>query len=120
MTESPYDKIGGFSMLRKVVLDLYDRVLDDPDLSPFFAEVEMAALVDHQTKFLSSLLGGPASYTDQQLHNIHASMAIESDHFDSIVEILGETLEDHGVEQQVIDQVRSGLLARKAYLVRDE
>ncbi len=120
MTESLYDKLGGFSMLRKVVLDFYNRVLDDPDLSPFFAEVKMAALVDHQTKFLASLLGGPASYTDQELHNIHASMAIGSRHFDSIVEILGETLEGHGVEQQHIDQVRSALLVRKAYLVRDE
>ena len=120
MTESLYDKLGGFSMLQKVVLDFYDRVLDDPDLSPFFAEVEMAALVDHQTKFLASLLGGPASYTDQQLHDIHASMAIGSDHFYSIVEILGDTLEGHGVDQHDIDQVRSALLVRKAYLVCDE
>ncbi len=120
MAESVYDKLGGFSMLRKVVLDFYNRVLDDPDLSPFFAEVKMAALVDHQTKFLASLLGGPASYTDQELHDIHTSMAIGSHHFDSIVEILGEILEAHGVEQQDIDQVRSGLLARKVYVVRDE
>ena len=54
MTESLYDKLGGFSMLRKVVLDFYNRVLDDPDLSPFFAEVKMAALVDHQ-RFLSRI-----------------------------------------------------------------
>ncbi len=47
-------------------------------------------------------------------------MAIGSDHFDSIVEIVGETFEDHGVEQQAIDQILSGLRARKAYLVRDE
>ena len=47
-------------------------------------------------------------------------MAIGSHNFDSIVDILGETLEGHGVEQKDIDQVRSALLVRKAYLVRDE
>ncbi len=120
MAESLYNRIGGFSMLRKVVSDFYARVLDDPDLSLFFADVEMAALVDHQTKFLASLVGGPASYTDHQLHNIHAPMAIRSHHLDSMLEILGETLADHGVKQQDIDLVRTDLLARKASLVRDE
>jgi adenylate cyclase len=55
----------------------------------------MARIVDHQTKFVSSLLGGPAHYTDEQIHRMHRHLDIGGRHFDRLKEILAETLEDH-------------------------
>jgi truncated hemoglobin YjbI len=34
MTISLYDQLGGFSKVRKVVSDFYDRVLEEEDLAP--------------------------------------------------------------------------------------
>lgn len=62
-----YEKYGGFSQVSKIVLAFYDTLLDDDDIGPFFDDVDMARMVDHQTKFIASLLGGPAAYTDNQL-----------------------------------------------------
>jgi hemoglobin len=71
MTAGLYEQLGGFSVVRKLVSDFYDRVLDETDLEPFFDNTDMATLVDHQTKFWAMLLGGPASYTEDQMRHIH-------------------------------------------------
>ena len=49
VTASLYDRLGGFKTVRKIISDFYDRVLDEDDLSPHFAETDMASLIDHQT-----------------------------------------------------------------------
>jgi hemoglobin len=51
MSNTLYDQLGGFSVVRKLVSDFYDRVLEEDDLAPFFKDTDMAHLIDHQTKF---------------------------------------------------------------------
>jgi len=109
VSKSLYDELGGFSAVRKLVSDFYDRVLEEDDLAPFFKDTDMANLIDHQTKFWTTLLGGPASYTDEQLKNIHAKMGIEDQHFDLILDLAVETLEDHDVDSQHIDNIAEQL-----------
>ena len=109
MSKSLYDELGGFSAVRKLVSDFYDRVLEEDDLAPFFKDTDMANLIDHQTKFWTTLLGGPASYTAEQLGKIHAKMGIEDQHFDLILDLAVETLEDHDVDSQHIDNIAEQL-----------
>jgi len=117
MSESLYDRLGGFKFVHKIISDFYDRVLEDDDLSPFFENTDMAHLVDHQTKFFAMLLGGPASYTDDQLRNIHVHMGIKDHHFNLVVELLRDTLEDHDLEQEHIDTIVAALEARRSSIV---
>jgi hemoglobin len=119
MSQSLYEQLGGFSFVRKLVLDFYDRVLDEDDLIPFFQNTDMARLVDHQTKFWSTLLGGPASYDRDQLDVLHSSMGVEDQHFDLVLELAVETLEDHEVGSEHIESLtkafesyRSAIVAR--------
>ena len=117
MGRSLFDKYGGFSSISRVVLDLYDRLLDDDDVGPFFDEVEMAGIVDHQTKFVSSLLGGPASYSDDQIRRLHDHLTIDDAQFDRLQTILAATLADHGFEPDDIVQVVAQFEARRALVV---
>jgi hemoglobin len=114
MEQTLFQKYGGFSSISKIVLSLYDRLLDDDDVGPFFDEVEMNRIVDHQTKFVSSLLGGPASYTDDQIQKMHSHLTILDDHFDTLKDILKETLLDHGVEEQDVATVLDAFEQRRA------
>ena len=51
MTEQTlYEKYGGFSNVSKIVFAFYDTLLDDDDIGPFFDDIDMAKMVDHQTK----------------------------------------------------------------------
>ncbi|MFT5424652.1 MAG: hemoglobin [Phycisphaerales bacterium] len=117
MEQSLYDKLGGFATVRKLVTDFYDKVLSEEQLSPFFQHTDMASLIDHQTKFWATILGGPVSYTHEQLHKMHSGMSIKDLHFDLIVELIGETLEDHDVDESVIDNVSEQLQGYRASIV---
>ena len=96
--QSLFDKYGGFSNISKVVMTFYDAVLDSDEIGPFFDDVDMSRMVDHQTKFIASLLGGPAAYTDGQLRNMHARLEITHEHFDELLVILRAALVKHGVD----------------------
>ena len=50
-----FEKYGGFSSVSKVVLAFYDTLLDSDDIGPFFDDIDMSRMVDHQTKFVASL-----------------------------------------------------------------
>ena len=117
MGRTLFEKYGGFSAISRVVLDLYDRLLDDDDVGPFFDEVEMARIVDHQTKFVSSLLGGPASYSDDQLRRMHDHLTIDNAQFDRLQTILATTLADHGFAPEDVVQVVAQFEARRALIV---
>ncbi len=100
-----FDKYGGFSQISKIVLSFYDALLDNDEIGPFFEDVDMGRMVDHQTKFIASLLGGPASYSDSQLRQLHARLDIRDSHFDDLKVVLADTLSAHGIEPQDVDAV---------------
>lgn len=117
MDDTLFQKYGGFSKVSRMVLDLYNRLLDDDDVGPFFDDVDMGRIVDHQTKFISSLLGGPASYTDEQIARMHRHLAITERHFDTMAEILADTLRDHGMEQADVETVMHAFEGRRQLIV---
>lgn len=117
MAQTLFDKYGGFSVISKIVMDLYDRLLDDDDIGPFFDDVDMAKIVDHQTKFVSSLMGGPASYTDKQIEKTHSHLSIGNHHFDRLAVILRETLLDHGVSDEDADAIVGTFAVRRDIVV---
>ncbi|MDA4845727.1 group I truncated hemoglobin [Hoeflea poritis] len=112
-----FEKYGGFSKISRVVLSFYDTLLDSDDIGPFFDEVDMSRMVDHQTKFVASLLGGPASYTDNQLRQLHSHLAIEDNHFDELKVVLGETLEEHGFADEDVSAVLQEFENRRTLIV---
>ena len=78
----------------------------------------MPKLIDHQTKFIASLMGGPASFTDAHITGAHRGMNITDQHFDRLKEIVGGTLDEFGVEPADADEVLAGIEARRAALVK--
>ena len=112
-----FEKYGGFSQVSRVVLAFYDKLLDSDDIGPFFDDIDMSKMVDHQTKFVASLLGGPASYTDAQLRQLHAHLSIQNSHFDELKEVLRGTLADHKFEADDVDAVLQEFETRRELIV---
>jgi hemoglobin len=112
-----FEKYGGFSQVSRLVLAFYDKLLDSDDIGPFFDDIDMAKMVDHQTKFIASLLGGPAAYTDVQLRQLHAHLTIKDAHFDELKEVLKDTLANHKFEADDIDAVLQEFENRRMLIV---
>jgi len=118
MTEQTlFEKYGGFSKVSRVVLTFYDTLLDSDHIGPFFDNIDMSRMVDHQTKFIASLLGGPASYTDKQLRQFHRHLAIEHSHFDELKTVLQGALVQHGFDPGDIDSVLAQFENRRNLIV---
>jgi hemoglobin len=112
-----FEKYGGFSAVSRVVLDFYDRLLDSDEIGPFFDDIEMGKQVDHQTKFIASLLGGPSSYSDDHLKQLHAHLDIKNEHLDELKEVMSKTLLDHGFSVDDMETVMGALEIRRGIIV---
>ena len=112
-----FEKYGGFSTVSRVVSAFYDQVMDVPDLARYFADTDMRRLVDHQTKFIASVMGGPASFSNEQLERVHANMDITEKDYLAVIDVLRETLEDFDVEESDIAVICTDLIQRKHYIV---
>lgn len=117
MKRTIFDRYGGFAKVSRVVMSFYDKVLDSPLTSPYFSGVDMRRLIDHQTKFIAYLMGGPASYTNEHLERVHAHLRITEPAFQEAATLLKETLEDLGFEDEDIQQVKDEFMARKNHIV---
>ena len=113
-----YEKYGGFSQVSKIVLSFYDTLLDNDEIGPFFDDVDMSRIVDHQTKFIASLLGGPASYTDNQLRQLHSHLTITDAHFDELEGVLSGALLQHGMAGEDVEAVVAEFEKRRPLIVR--
>jgi len=75
MADTIFERYGGFSAVRRIVSDFYDRVLDSPVIAHHFEKVDMKRLLDHQARFIAAVTGGPASYSDEHLRRITSASA---------------------------------------------
>ena len=102
-----FDKYGGFATVSQIVRQFYNDILEVPHLSAYFKHIDMNILIDHQTKFISHVLGGPAHYQGRALQVSHKHLKITHQHFDEVAEILQCVLEDAGMSDEDVTTVMS-------------
>lgn len=117
MSQTLYEKYGGFGTVSRIVMDFYDRLLDSDEVGPYFDNVDMKRLIDHQTKFVASLLGGPADFSDARLAQAHRHLDISNADFDEMKRLLNNTLSDHGMASDDCGAVLAEIEARRDQIV---
>ena len=118
MEQSLFEKYGGFATIHKVVEHFYDGVLDNDTLSPYFEGVDMSQLIDHQTRFFASAMGGPASFDDSHLEKSHQRLGITEEAWDAVVGVLLETLNTFNVEEGDIQSIVGAVGSKKPLIVQ--
>jgi len=93
-----YDKYGGFDTFSAVVGNFYQKILDSEELAPYFETVNIEKLMSHQTQFIATALGGPKKYTNVDLKSVHDPYKITIPHFNEVVELLEESMDEASVE----------------------
>ncbi|HIC82027.1 MAG TPA: group 1 truncated hemoglobin [Kiloniellaceae bacterium] len=117
MKATLFDRYGGFGAVHRVVLSFYDRMLDSDIVGPYFDDVDMPALVDHQTKFISQVMGGPATYTNEVLEQLHRNLDITQEAFNEMADILESTLFDFDFAPEDVRTIMSDVRGRRQYIV---
>ena len=107
---SLFEKYGGFATVSKVVNELYDSLEANDITAPYFENSDIRALMDHQVKFLSQVLGGPQQYTGKAMSAAHTGMRISEAAFFEVAGTVKEILEDNGVEDEDVGTI-IGMLA---------
>lgn len=120
MKATMFDRYGGFGVVHRVVLAFYDKMLDSDVVAPYFDDVDLSALVDHQTKFISQVMGGPASYTNEILEQVHRKLAVTQEAFDEMTGILQRTLEDFDFKAEDVRSIMSDIRGYQPYIVTNK
>jgi len=109
-TQSPslFEQIGGAAAVDAAVDIFYRKVLSDDRVARFFDGVDMDRQRGKQKAFLTMAFGGPHNYTGKDMRTGHAHLVkqgLNDTHFDAIIELLGGTLKELGVADNLIAQV---------------
>ncbi len=117
MAKTLYEKYGGFKTVSRMVMAFYERALDSDQIGDYFENVDMKRLIDHQTKFMASILGGPASYTDDRLRAVHAPLNLTHEDFDEMTRLLRETLVEFKFAADDVNSVIAEIETRRRPII---
>jgi len=117
MKPTMFDRYGGFASVHKLVFSFYDKMLDSDIVAPYFENTDMARLVDHQTKFVSQVMGGPVTYTNEVLDQVHRRLNIDQKALNEMARLLEETLLEDGVESGDVRKIMADIKSRQPYIV---
>ncbi len=118
MPESLYQQLGGAPSINKAAELFYRKMLVDDRVAAFFDDVDMDQQIGKQASFLTMVLGGPNNYTGKSMREAHAPLlarGLNDSHVDVVIEHLGSTLKELGVDDGTIAEV-----AALADSVRDD
>ncbi len=107
-TTTLFQELGGPAAVDAAVDNFYRKVLSDDRVARFFEGVDMDTQHAKQKAFLTMAFGGPHNYTGKDMRTGHArllKMGLDDSHVDAIIEILGATLREMGVREELIAQV---------------
>ena len=102
---SLYHRIGGQETIQKLMHSFYETVVTDPEIGPFFENVDVNKIRTMQEEFFGAALGGPVEYTGIELARAHSSKGIERKHFAHYVELLLNTLQSFDIDEKDITEI---------------
>ena len=117
MKATMFERYGGFGVVHRIVLSFYDKMLDSDVVASYFDDVDMESLVDHQSKFISQVMGGPVAYSNDILEQVHRSLGISQDAFDEMARLLQRTLEEFSLTPDDVRTVMADIKSRQPYIV---
>ncbi len=105
---SLYERLGGEAAVDAAVDIFYRKVLSDDRVNEFFDDVDIEGQAAKQKGFLTMVFGGPNNYTGKDMREGHKHLVargLNDNHVDAIIELLGSTLKELGVNDTDIAEV---------------
>jgi hemoglobin len=117
-SRSLIDRLGGKAGVSSAVANLYERLLEDADVAPYFDDVNLPALRTHMVDFLiAAITGSETGYAGRPLDEAHRGLGVTDLAFDRVVGHLTAVLEDAGTDDATVGQVVEQLTPLRAQVV---
>jgi hemoglobin len=103
-----YERVGGNSAVAAVVNLLYDGIIKDPLLLPFFDGIDVLRQKSKLVAFLSTVFGGSTRYSGEDLRQAHGHLVargLSDQHFDAVADHLQSTLEELSVPATLVEEI---------------
>ena len=95
--DSLYQALGQKQGIIEIVNDLYDSVLADPRLRPYFVDAPQKRIRQKLAEQFCVLAGGPCQYTGRGMEETHRGLGIDRPAFNALVEDLQLVMDKHHV-----------------------
>ncbi|MDR2999471.1 MAG: group 1 truncated hemoglobin [Microbacterium sp.] len=122
MTEaqSLYQQLGESAGIGGVVDRLYELIMADESLAPYFVDTRLAKQKGHMAMFLTAATGGPNAYQGLDMDAAHAGRGITDVDFDSVIGHAATALAEAGVDSETIGEVAGALMPLRAQVVSSD
>ncbi|GAX74586.1 hypothetical protein CEUSTIGMA_g2034.t1 [Chlamydomonas eustigma] len=107
-----YKRLGGSSKIEAIVNILYEKIMEDKKLLPFFQEVSLEYIKSHQVAFLGMAFDGPNPHKRFNVDIMvlaHARLirekGLEQTHFDLFIQHFLSSLQHLNVPQLLINEM---------------
>jgi hemoglobin len=107
VTRTLYERLGGGDAIEAVVDEFYEAVLADPQLAPYFEDVDVTRQRAHQTAFIAAVTGGPGTYDGDDMREAHAHLDLSAADFAAVAGHLNDALAECGVADDDRETVMS-------------
>jgi chemotaxis signal transduction protein/truncated hemoglobin YjbI len=104
-----FERIGGDAAVEAAVDIFYGKLMRDPDIKPFFRDVDMDKQSFMMRLFLTGVFGGVKAYNGPSLRDAHKSLVedkgLSGVHFDKVAGHLSTTLDELSVPSNIAQEV---------------
>ena len=114
-----FERIGGASTVVTIVERLYERLLADPALAPYFRATRMPIQRDKLVGMLTQALGGPRSPWMTGMVEAHRGRGITHEHYDLMTRHLFDVLQELEVPASEVRHVAHWMSASREAVVED-
>ncbi len=114
--KSPWDIVGA-DAVHAAVDQFYSKILNDPELSPYFEDIDLTALKRHQAAFIGQLWGGPVVYDLGTLARVHQPLQISPEKYWRVAGHLMVTLDHLSIPDWIILFTLSRLFQARTLII---
>ena len=114
---SLYERLGGPDKIRQICTDIYDAHASNPKIKSRFVDSNRDEVIQKVWEFFCSGIGGPESYSGQDMKSAHRGMNIGADEFVEVCDDVMGALDKNNVGQKEKDEVLCILYSMKPDIV---
>lgn len=114
---SLYERLGGPDKIRAICTDIFDKHASNPKIQARYVNSNRDEVIQKVWEFFCSGIGGPETYTGQDMLAAHTGMNINDEEFVAVCDDVLGALDKHNVGQKEKDEVLCILYSMKSDIV---